>query len=227
MAQTVLIVEDENKLRDLLQSNLRAEGFEVHACSSFEETGIILKEKSIVPEIVILDRLLNGADGIGLIEPIKRAYSSAKVIILSAINTAVEKAAALDRGADDYLGKPFSTLELIARIRAVSRRQVGPESASHVQIGRIIIDPVTRVVSVDDRRLNLPNKEFLILRILAQNPGKVYSKAVLFEQAWDATMEVETNVVEVTINNLRRRIENLQAGVRIRNMRNTGYWIEV
>ena len=180
-----------------------------------------------MPDVVILDRLLRQHDSLAHLKDIKESFPAAKVLILSAINTSNEKASALDLGADDYLGKPFSTTELLARVRALSRRLSAQAVPTHLRCGNLVLDIAARSALVGERKLNLPNKEFLVLRALAQQPGRVLKKATLVEQIWESSVEAETNVVEATITNLRRKLEDTSANVKIKNMRNAGYWIEV
>ena len=186
----------------------------------------MLASRSFEPELILLDRLLNQFDSIELLPEIKRVFPGARILILSAINTAAEKADALDRGADDYLGKPFSVSELMARLRALARRPTLAPAPGYLRAGNVVLDTMSRVAIIGSRKISLPNKEFMVLRALIQKPGQVFKKGVLFEQVWDSSTELETNVVEATITNLRRKLEDAAADVKIKNMRNAGYWIE-
>lgn len=227
-SMSIWLIEDEEKLLAMLASSLRTEGFLVRTCASIEEAEALVRGREPAPDLVVLDRLLHNRDGIDFIEPLRSAYPDVKILILSAINTAVEKAAALDRGADDYLAKPFSSVELLARMRALGRRPsaASAKTAAHIKFGNLLLDTIARSVIIEDKRYNLPNKEFLLLRTFIEHPGKVFSKQVLFEQVWDISADAETNVVEATINNLRKRLRDMQANAVIKNMRNAGYWIE-
>lgn len=227
----VLIIEDEQKLSSYLEETLLSESFAVNKCYSFEEAESYLANPSGTPDLVILDRLLNSKDGvdkdgIDLIEPMKSHFPKSRILILSAVNTATEKAAALDRGADDYLAKPFSSVELLARLRALGRRP-SSDTATVISIGNVEIDTVARLVQTPEGRIHLSNKEFLVLLTLAKTPGKVFSRNSLCEIVWEMKGDLETNVVEATITNLRRKLEQMSSGVKVRNMRNAGYWIEV
>ena len=223
---TIWAIEDESKVLTLLTTVLRAESFSVQPCESLAMAESLIRKGEPAPHIVIMDRLLHDRDGIDFIEPLREAYPDVKILILSAINTSIEKAAALDRGADDYLAKPFSSVELLARLRALARRPSVNRKLTHLQFSNFIIDTLARVVVIDNKRHTLPNKEFLLLRTFVETPGKVFSKQSLFDQVWDLNGEHETNVVEATINNLRRRMREMNADAQIKNMRNAGYWIE-
>lgn len=222
----VWLVEDEARLAEFLITYLRSDGFFVEQSSSLEAVKAVVSARPFEPDVIILDRLLNQNDSINMLPDIKVAFSNARILILSAINTATEKAEALDRGADDYLGKPFAVSELMARLRALVRRPAAIQFPNYLRAGNVVLDTMARVAMVGDRRINLPNKEFMVLRALIQKPGQVFKKGTLFEQVWDSSTELETNVVEATITNLRRKLEDAAADVRIKNMRNAGYWIE-
>jgi DNA-binding response OmpR family regulator len=130
----------------------------------------------------------------------------------------------LQLGADDYMGKPFLSQELIARVRALVRRSSSPEK--YRQLGSTILNISQRSLSFEDRSELLPAKEFLVLKLLTDDIGKVFSRVEILESVWGSSSEVETNVVESVITSLRRRLANLGSKVEIKNMRNAGYWIE-
>lgn len=222
----VWLVEDETRVAEFLKTELRAEGFFVEHSDSLETVKGVLAAKLFEPDLMVLDRLLKQADSIELLPQIKETFPNVRILVLSAINTAAEKADALDRGADDYLGKPFSSAELLARLRALARRPASVQSPNYLRAGNLVLDTMARVAMIGEKRVNLPNKEFMVLRALIQRPGQVFKKGVLFEQVWDSSTELETNVVEATITNLRRKLEDASANVKIKNMRNAGYWIE-
>lgn len=217
----VLIVEDEFKLLNHLYERMKIEEFVVFKCDSYTdlENFIIAPNASI--DIIILDRLLGGKDSSDLIFAIKEKMPDAKIIVLSALNTANEKTALLDRGVDDYLSKPFDIDELVARIRALLRR-----NSKELVIGNIILDSERRNVKVNGHDIVLQNKEFILLKTLIKTPGKIFNKKFLYEHVWEMSVDVESNVVEATINKLRRRLEEASADPRIKSMRNKGYWIE-
>lgn len=217
----VLIVEDEFKLLNHLEERMRFEEFVVFKCESYTDLENFITASNASIDIIILDRLLNGKDSSDLIFAIKEKMSDAKIIVLSALNTANEKTALLDRGVDDYLSKPFDIDELIARIRAILRR-----NSKELILGNIILDSERRSVKVNGQDMVLQNKEFILLKTLIKAPGKIFSKKFLYEYVWEMSVDVESNVVEATINKLRRRLEEASANPRIKSMRNKGYWIE-
>jgi DNA-binding response OmpR family regulator len=174
---------------------------------------------------VILDRLLGHFDAKDLVKPIKNTWQTCSILVLSAINTPDEKSNLLDLGADDYLSKPFSTQELISRINALLRRS-NKWNPNFISIGNVMLDLMKRSFTVDGKNHTPPAKEFLVLRLLVQTPGRVFNRGDIFETVWDGNRFAETNVVEATIVQLRRRLERAGANISIKNMRNVGYWVE-
>ena len=217
----VLIVEDEVKLLVHLQETMTREGFSVRIRSTFLNFKDLLESAQYQIRVIILDRLLNGQDSSELIEKINITLPDTKILVLSAINTANEKTALLDRGVDDYLAKPFEMEELVARIKALLRR-----NSKELSVGNLILDLEKRVARVNGQEVLLQNKEFNLLKTLIRIPGKIYNKKYLYEHVWEVSAEIESNVVEATVNKLRRRLEEAGALLQIKSMRNKGYWIE-
>ena len=221
ISKKVLVVEDEEVLRKYLVELLTSEDFECHVAGSMQELEERLSEKSSAYDLVLLDRLLNGRDAGLKISEIKFQLPNSKVIVVSAINTPSEKAALLDLGADDYVAKPFDGEELIARIRAILRRNL-----STFRFSNILLNLEERKLFVGESEIHLATKEFLFLKTLLQEPGKVFSKNYLYEKVWEMNPDVESNALETTVTKLRRRLEEAKSTAQIRNARNVGYWIE-
>jgi len=217
----LMVVEDEVKLLNNLISLFSEEGFEVSSGSTFLDLEALLVSSNRRHDVIVLDRLLHGRDSADLIGRIKDELSGTKVLVLSAINTSSEKASVLDKGADDYLAKPFSGEELVARVRALLRRDV-----RQYRLGNLMVDEEKRIIRVGAQESSLTNKEFDLLKTFVKNPGKVFSKAILGQQIWELSVDAESNVVEATVNKVRRRLEELGATSKIKNTRNAGYWIE-
>lgn len=217
----VLIIEDEAKLLMHLEEVMHLEGFSVFTCSTYSELENFLSLPVKRIDVVLLDRLLQRRDTATLMSRIKLELPTAKVVVVSAINTPAEKAALLDLGADDYVAKPFDSDELVARVRAVMRR-VPVEPC----FGNVILNTEKRSIRVGGAEVALQNKEFLLLRALMQSPGKVFDKSFLYENVWEMSTEVESNVVEATVSKLRKRLEEIGASFTVKSMRNRGYWIE-
>lgn len=217
----VLIVEDELKLLDHLSKLLTDGGFQCQTCSSYTELRQITENPEAFYNLVLLDRLLQGRDSADLIPLLKNLFPEVKIIVVSAVNTAAEKALLLDQGADDYVAKPFDGEELTARIRALLRR-----NRSELKYGNLVLDSDSRTAKIGDHEIPLQNKEFLLLRTLLRTPGKVINKNYLYENVWEMTSDVESNVIEATMSKLRRRLEESGASFSIKSMRNKGYWVE-
>lgn len=221
----ILVVEDETKIREKIVDQLRKEGFQVEWLEN-ESDLTVEAVRGLKPDVLILDRLLGRSDSLALLPKLKREEAARAILVLSAIDSPLEKAKALEAGADDYLSKPFSMTELLARVKALQRRLPGPERAAFEKIGAGILDHEGRCLVVNGRKFHLTNKEFAVFRALVAVPGRVLSKQRLLEEVWDVRADIESNAVETTITALRRRLEESGAGVEIKNMRNSGYWIE-
>lgn len=217
----VLVVEDELRLLEHLTQLLKDEGFEVAPSASIDELERIANQPEDHFDLLLLDRMMHGKDTADLFEKLKASLPLSKILVMSAIDTSSEKIRLLDLGADDYLAKPFDSQELVARVRALLRRD-----RVNMQFGNLTLNSESRVIKVDGQEFSLPNKEFVLLRTLLQIPGRVYSKTYLYQQVWDMKTDVESNVVETTVNKLRKRLVEAGASLSIKNARSSGYWVE-
>lgn len=222
----ILIVEDDEKVGSYLKENLQRENYIMDLIPNFVEVQTFLNERPYRPDLIILDRLLGHQDTKSLISDIKQRLPETRILCLSAVNSPSEKASILDLGVDDYLGKPFSLVELQARIRALLRRKEDVQQNFFLTIGDLIIDLKTRSVSSKGRKIELKNKEYALLINFAQNVNRVYSKYQLLDIIWEANLDLQSNVLEVTIMNLRKKLEESQTEARIHSKRNVGYWFE-
>lgn len=221
----ILIVDDEPEILKKMTFLAESEGGTVKTATSAAMLQQLLKSKSFYPHVIVLDRLLQNVDSVSLIGEIKSTFADTKIIIVSAIDTPLEKARALDVGADDYLAKPFSAVELSARIKALYRRKDITPSLK-VELGNLALDKESRSVHVGDESVAMSAKEYQLLILFCENPGKIYPRDVLLNKIWNSKAEIDTKVVEATINNLRRKLESSAANVAIKNSRNVGYWLE-
>jgi two-component system, OmpR family, KDP operon response regulator KdpE len=203
MEARVLIVDDEPQILRALQTNLRGAGYEVTTAATAKDA---LAAAAIAnPEAVILDLVLPDGRGTDVARELRR-WSSAPIILLSAVGDEQEKVAALDAGADDYVTKPFGMDELLARLRAALRR-AAPSTEPVLTIGDLTIDLEKRSVSVDGRDVALTPNEFELLRYLAQNEGKLLTHRAILREVWGHAYERESHYLHVYVSQLRRKIE--------------------
>lgn len=219
----VILIEDDSKLSIRLTESLKEHGFSTIPLASRTEVDEIL-ESHITPDVILMDRLVGGFDTKLILGRIKQKWPLAPLIVVSAVSTPNERTDLINMGADDYIGKPFSTQELIARMKSQLRRPT-TTSGNYLQLGNLILDLIKRVAVVEGQSESLTAREFALLRLLTEVPEKIWSRDDLLDYVWGSTVDVETNVVEVTVANLRKKLEKLEAKVYIRNMRNAGYWI--
>jgi two-component system, OmpR family, response regulator RegX3 len=202
----VLVVEDEESFSDALSYMLRREGYEVEvagtgpdALQSFERSGA---------DLVLLDLMLPGLSGTEVCREL-RTRSHVPIIMVTARDTEVDKVVGLELGADDYVTKPFSSRELVARIRAVLRRGAEPEELmlNVVEAGPVRMDVERHVVSVDGHQIPLPLKEFDLLELLLRNAGRVLTRGQLIDRVWGADYVGDTKTLDVHVKRLRAKIE--------------------
>ena len=204
----VLVVDDEPSIVELIRFNLVREGFKVTA--AYSGGGLLDRIRAERPDLVILDIMLPGEDGLTICREIRKE-SNLPIIMLTAKDSETDKVLGLELGADDYITKPFSPRELIARVRAVLRRSSGEESAETkkqvLKVRDLMLDSEKHLVTLNGRELDLPPKEFELLRILMENPGRVLTREYLLETIWGYEYIGETRTVDVHIRRLRQKIE--------------------
>ena len=202
--QRVLVVDDEPQILRALRATLRGAGYTVDSASTVEEA--LTAAAAHPPEAVILDLVLPDGSGTDVCREL-RSWSDAPVIVLSAVGEERDKIAALDAGADDYVTKPFSVDELLARLRAVLRRRSGSAPEPVIEVGELRIDVAERIVTSGGGRVKLSPHEFDLLRMLAQNRGKLLTHRALLREVWGPGYEVEAHYLHVYVSHLRRKIE--------------------
>lgn len=226
MAASILVVEDEEALSALLDYNLRKEGFAVQVASDGDEAMLALDEGQ--PDLVLLDWMLPGLSGIEICRRI-RARSELRdmpVIMLTARGEEADRIRGLDTGADDYLSKPFSVPELVARVRALLRRARPTISSEVATFGDLVLDRETRRVRRADREVHLGPTEFRLLDALLQRPGRVYSREQLLDLVWGRDVYVEARTVDVHIGRLRKALNRRGERDPIRTVRAAGYSLD-
>jgi two-component system, OmpR family, phosphate regulon response regulator PhoB len=222
-AARILIVEDEADLALLIGYNLEAEGYVVDSATRGDEADLRLAESA--PDLVILDWMLPGVSGIEICRRLRtrEATRTLPIIMVSARREEAERVRALAVGADDYVVKPFSMPELMARVRAVLRRSRPERIAERLYAGDLDLDRVTRLVRRGDRIVHLAPTDFRLLEYLLERPGRVYSRAELLALVWGRSAEVDERTVDVHIGRLRRRLSKGRERDPIRTVRGVGY----
>src|SRR5215510_7684285 len=223
MASRVLIVEDEPDIRDLLTFHLERDGFQVARAGTGTEA--LRQVRLSPPDLLILDLMLPEMDGLEVCRRLRAdaATTTLPIIMLTAKGDEVDRVVGLEIGADDYIVKPFSPKELIARVRAVLRRSRGPVSGAPLVVGDIQLDGATHQVVVGGRPLSLTPKEFDLLRALLEARGRVLSREFLLDRVWGYARagEIESRTVDVHIRRLRMKLG--AEGMRIRTVKSVGY----
>lgn len=226
MRPSVLVVEDEMALLTLLRYNLEKEGFTVSAAHDGEEALLQLKEAK--PDAVLLDWMLPRVSGIEVCRQIRRtpAWKDLPVIMLTARGEEADRVRGLDSGADDYVVKPFSPNELIARLRAVIRRARPASNAEVLRFADIALDVTAHRVTRSTKPLHLGPTEFRLLRFLMERPGRVFSREQLLDGVWGRDAEVELRTVDVHIRRLRKALNGVGKADVIRTVRAAGYALD-
>jgi DNA-binding response OmpR family regulator len=219
----VLVVEDEERLAAGLSSGLVAEGFAVDVALTGVDGLWLARENSY--DAIVLDIMLPGVDGREICRTLRGESDWTPILILTAKDAEHDEIAALDGGADDYLTKPFSHAVLVARLRSLFRRG-GTERPAVLVAGDLEVDPATRAVARAGRRIRLSAREFAVLEFLARRAGQVVSRTELLEHVWDRNYEGSTNIVDVYVGYLRRKLENPFGRPLIQTVRGAGYLIE-
>ncbi|WZL74752.1 response regulator transcription factor [Clostridiaceae bacterium 35-E11] len=221
----ILIVDDEQHIIELIQFNLESNGFDVITSENGEE-GLALAEKEM-PDVIVLDLMLPGMDGLEVCKHVRNneKINRIPIIMLTAKGEEMDRVLGLEIGADDYLTKPFSVRELLARIKAVLRRyEEIPKEVTILKVHDIVIDTEKHEVTKNNKKLELTLKEFELLKILAKNRGKVLSRNFLLDEVWGYDYYGETRTVDVHIRHLRKKIEdNDRYPIYIETIRGIGY----
>lgn len=214
----ILVVEDEDRLRGLIVRALTEEGHVVDAAADGEEAAYLLKEVSF--EAVVLDWMLPKLSGVDLCRKMRESGDWTPVIMLTARDDLEDRVGGLDAGADDYMVKPFAFTELSARLRALGRRGATPRPTV-LSSGPVVLDPAGHTLTVDAQVVDLTAKEFALLEHLLRHKGEVLSRATLIESVWDFAYDGGSNVVDVYIGYLRKKLGD--EGQRIESVRGVGY----
>jgi two-component system OmpR family response regulator len=223
----LLVVDDEPNIRELLSASLRYAGFEV-ATAADGQQALALAE-SFRPDLLVLDVMMPGLDGFGVVRRLRQSGKHTPVLFLTARDAAEDKVSGLTLGGDDYVTKPFSLDEVIARIRAVIRRTAGAQQAAEaprLTFAGIELDEESHEVIKDGALISLSPTEFKLLRYLMANAGRVLSKAQILDHVWNYDFNGEANVVESYISYLRRKIDTTEPRL-LHTIRGVGYTLRL
>ncbi len=216
---TVLIADDDRKIIDMLRRTLAYEGYHVVTAADGQEA--LAKALAHRPDVVVLDWLMPGVDGLEVARRLREADGT-PILMLTARDAVEDRVEGLDSGADDYLVKPFAFRELLARVRALLRRD-GRSKDPVLRVGDVEIDTVSREVRRHGRSIELTSKEYAVLEFFARNPNRVLTRTQIAEHVWDYDFVAMSNVVDVYVGYLRRKLGDFEEPRLLRTVRGTGY----
>ena len=216
----VLVVEDDPGVASFLKKGLREASYAVDVANNGDDGSRLACSENY--DIIVLDLMLPGKDGFGILRQLRALDVRTPVICLTARDAVDDRVKGLDLGADDYLSKPFSFAELLARMRALLRRGQAL-STNPIVVGNLTVDTVSRNVQRADKRIDLSPTEYAILEYLSRSAGQVLSRTMILEHVWDMNHDPLTNVVDVHINRLRKKVDRGFGGPLIHTIRGVGY----
>jgi two-component system, OmpR family, phosphate regulon response regulator PhoB len=219
----ILVVEDEQAIREMVAYALRRAGLEVSEAASSQDARVRLADQR--PDLMLVDWMLPDMSGLELTRLVKRdpGTRDVPIIMLTARAAEGDKVAGLDGGADDYMTKPFSPRELLARINAVLRRSGAAEADDRLQLAGLSMDRASHRVSRDDREVTLGPTEYRMLEFFMQNPERVYSRSQLLDRVWGGNVYIEERTIDVHIRRLRKALEDVELDHLIQTVRGSGY----
>lgn len=216
----VLVADDEEKVASFVRRGLEEAGYAVDVAADGDEAAWLAAEHEY--DAMVLDVMMPGRDGITLVRQLRRRDVTTPVLMLTARTRIEDRVHGLDAGADDYLAKPFSMVELLARLRALLRRR-RPEFGNQLKVGDLALDLVTRTATRGSREIALTNREFALLELLMLSSPRPVSKTAIVEHVWDRNFDSGTNVVEVYIKYLREKLTAGDESPLIHTIRGVGY----
>ncbi len=222
----ILVVEDEPKMAQLVRRVLTAERHVVDVAPDAVAALALAAPGGEPYDVLVLDRMLPDLDGLELLRVLRSRGVATPALMLTALGAVEERVAGLDAGADDYLAKPFSFAELLARVRALGRRATAP-AAPHLAVGDLELDEERHVARVGDRSVDLSAREFALMAYLIRNEGRVVSRRQVLDAVWGAEPDVYSNVVDLYVSYCRRKLAELGRAELLRTVRGVGYTLRV
>lgn len=224
MGRKILIVEDDTETAAYVQRGLSEDGHSVeHAATGVDGLFRATDEKF---DLIILDRMLPALDGLSVLRALRAAGIATPVLVLSALGSVGDRIEGLDSGSDDYLVKPFAFAELLARVNALVRRSEARVSADpKIIVGDLEIDPLARQVRRAGRKIELKPREYLLLEYFARNHGRIITRTMLLEQVWNYHFDPGTNVIDVHVSRLRRKLDSEFERPMLQTVRGAGYML--
>lgn len=216
----VLFVEDEAKIADFVRAGLKEQGFTVDYCDNGNDGYSQALDNEY--DAIVLDIMVPGKDGLSILKQLRREGRNTPIILLTARNELDDRLQGLNLGADDYIAKPFFVEELVARIHAVIRRSVG-ERQNFLAVGALKLDRITREVTCNRKAIELTTREFNLLEYLMRSPGRVFTRTQILEHVWGYDFNPNTNVVDVCIQRIRKKIDPINKEEWIESIRGVGY----
>jgi heavy metal response regulator len=219
----ILVVEDEKKVASFLKKGLEEEYYAVDCAYDGEEALFMVEANDY--DLVLLDIMLPKIDGLEVLERVRDKGLALPVLMLTAKDSVEDVVKGLDAGGDDYLTKPFAFAELLARVRALLRRK-GREPAGELQVADLVLDPVTHKVIRGEEEVELTTKEYALLEYLMRHANRVVTRTMISEHVWDYHFDPMTNVIDVYVNHLRRKIDLNSSHKLIHTIRGVGYMVK-
>jgi two-component system OmpR family response regulator len=216
----ILVVEDEKKTASFIRKSLQAEGFVTDVCTNGNDA---LTAAAAIPfDAIVLDIMLPGLDGLSVLRKLRAGRATVPVLLLSARGEVNERVEGLNAGADDYLPKPFELTELVARVRALTRRTVENKSST-LRVADLTLDPITRRAQRNGRDIELTPREYRLLEFLMRSHGRPCSRMMIIEKVWDYDFDPGTNIVDVYLMRLREKIDEGFEPRLLHTVRGAGY----
>lgn len=221
----VLLVEDDLALAQFLEKALSSEAYLVEILSQYQDLENFIRAPYFQPDLAIFDRLLGVHDSLFLLKKFQERLPQTRILFLSILGSSEEKAKALEEGADDYMSKPYSLRELMARLKALYRRSNGHSLQYLKHMGNLEVDLLNHVVKIEGQRISLSAKEFKILTVLMEQEGAILNRYQILDRVWEVGKDLESNVVEATVHNLRKILKESGSSATVLSKRGCGYWI--